>query len=88
VPWSDASLTGGGWYLKAHHVPVPPVSLNKGRERHDEVRRRRFILLSDLRDDLAFDINSCNWIMFETWEFDPRRRAGYLGMSNSSNEKL
>jgi hypothetical protein len=25
VPWSDASLSGGGWYLISRSVSVPPV---------------------------------------------------------------
>jgi hypothetical protein len=29
--------------------------------------------------DPTFDINSYNWIMFGTWEFNQRRRVGYLG---------
>jgi hypothetical protein len=38
--------------------------------------------MSDLRDDPAFALTSYNWILFGMWEFDPRRRAGYLGGVN------
>jgi hypothetical protein len=78
VPWPDASLPGGGWYLNSKHVPVPPVP-REGRERRDDVRRRRAILLVDLREDRAYALNSYNWISFGTWEFDARRQAWYLG---------
>jgi hypothetical protein len=50
----------------------------EGRERRDEVRRRRAILPPDLQQDPAYTLNSYNWISFGTWEFDARRRAGYL----------
>jgi hypothetical protein len=36
-------------------------------------------LPSYLREDQAYALNSYNWISFGTWEFDVRRRAGYLG---------
>ena len=39
----------------------------------------RFILPPYLHADPAFAANSHNWISFGTWEFHPRRRAGYLG---------
>ncbi|KAK1651700.1 hypothetical protein QYE76_069505 [Lolium multiflorum] len=77
VPSSDASLPDGGWYLNSRLVSVPSV-LHAGRVRY-EVGSRRFILPSNLREEPAFDLNSYSWIMFGTWEFDPRRRAGYLG---------
>ena len=78
VPWPDVNLPGGGWYLNSRRVPVPPVP-EQGREQREEVRRNRTVLLPDLRDDPAFAVTSYNWITFGTWEFDPRRRAGYLG---------
>ena len=78
VPWPDVNLPGGGWYLNSRRVPVPPVP-EQIRERREEVRRRRTVLPPDLRDDPAFAVTSYNWIAFGTWEFDPRRRAGYLG---------
>jgi hypothetical protein len=43
------------------------------------VRRRRPILLANLREDPAYALNSYNWISFGTWGFDARRRARYLG---------
>ena len=43
------------------------------------MRRRRTILPPVLREDQAYALNSYNWISFGTWEFDARRRAGYLG---------
>lgn len=57
VPWSDVNLPGG-WLLNSRRVPVP----RERRERHNEIRR--FILPLDLREDLAFDINSYNWHTF------------------------
>jgi hypothetical protein len=59
VPWPDASLPGGGWYLNARRVSVPPVP-GEGRERRDDVRRRPAILLADLREDLTYALNSYN----------------------------
>jgi hypothetical protein len=50
----------------------------EGHERRDEIRRRS-ILRPDLRDDPAYGMNSPNWDTFSSWEYDPRRRAGYLG---------
>jgi hypothetical protein len=38
----------GGWHLNAGRVPVPPEPCC-GRERHDEILRRRAILPQDLR---------------------------------------
>jgi hypothetical protein len=59
--------------LEARAGPSVP---REGRERRDEVRRRRAILSPDLREDPAYALNSYNWISFGTWEFDARRRAG------------
>jgi hypothetical protein len=61
VPWSDASLPGGGWYLNSRRVSVPLVLL-EGREQHEVVRR----LPPDMRDDLAFAVVLYNWITFGT----------------------
>jgi hypothetical protein len=65
-------------YLHSVRVGVPPVPL-AGQERRDEVWRLQFILPPDLPKDPAFDLNSYSWIMFGTWEFESRRRSGYLG---------
>jgi hypothetical protein len=79
VPRSDANLPGGGWYLNSRCVPIPPPPVPPdGEERRDEVRRRRAILPADLREDPAYTLKSYNRISFGTWEFDARRRAGYL----------
>jgi hypothetical protein len=78
VPWPDASLPVGSWYLNSRRVPVSPVP-REGRERHDEVRRHRAILPPDLREDPVYVLNSYNWISFGAREFDSRRQAGYLG---------
>jgi hypothetical protein len=56
---------------------APPIP-GAGQEWHDEVLDRRFILQSDISEDLAFDLNSYSWITIRTWEFDPRCRARYL----------
>ena len=70
VPWPDASLPGGGWYLNSRRVPIAPVPPT-GRDRRREIERRRFILPPDLRADPAFAANSRNWLSFGTWEFHP-----------------
>jgi hypothetical protein len=44
-------------HLNARRVPVPPVP-RRGQERRAEIRRRRAILSSDLREDPAFDMDS------------------------------
>jgi hypothetical protein len=56
VPWRDASLPSGDWYLNHCHVPVPPVP-HEGR---CEIFRHKFILPSNLCDDLPFAIDSYN----------------------------
>jgi hypothetical protein len=60
----------------------------EGRERRNKVRRRRFILLLDLHDVPAFALHSDNWLMFRALEFDPRRRAVYLGDMGFFNREL
>ena len=57
IPWPDVNLPGGGWYLNSTRVPVLPVP-EEGRERREEVRRRRTVLPPDLRDDPAFPVTS------------------------------
>jgi hypothetical protein len=47
VPWPDASMPGGGWYLNSMRVSVSPVP-REGQERCDDVRRYRAILPADL----------------------------------------
>jgi hypothetical protein len=42
----------------------------------------------DLQQDPAYALNSYNWISFETWEFDARRRAGYLGDIEFFNHEI
>jgi hypothetical protein len=48
------------------------------RQRRYGIYRHRFIQPPDLREDPTFALNSYNWSTFGTWEFDPRRHAGYL----------
>jgi hypothetical protein len=43
------------------------------------------IIQPNLREDLAFDLNLYNWIMFGMWEFDQSHRAGYSATSGSSS---
>jgi hypothetical protein len=69
VPWPDANLPGGGWYLNSRR-------LCKGLERHDEVPSD---LVGRSPRRPAYALNSYNWISFGTWEFDACRRAGYVG---------
>jgi hypothetical protein len=75
VPWPDVNLPAG-WLLNSRRVLVPPVP-REGCEWHDETRNC-FILPPNPWDDLAFIIDSYNWQSFRPWEFDLRRRAGYL----------
>jgi hypothetical protein len=59
TPSRDVSLSGC-MYLNSWHVLVPPVS----REGRDEIRHCCFIMLPDLRDDLAFALESYKWATF------------------------
>ena len=70
-------LAGRGLVPELAARAGPPVP-RSGRERRDEVRRRRAVLPPDLREDPAYALNSYNWISFGAWEFDARRRAAYL----------
>jgi hypothetical protein len=45
-------------------------------------------LSADLQEDLAYALNSYNWISFRTREFYRRRRAGYLGDVDYFNREL
>jgi hypothetical protein len=58
-------------------VPVPLVP-RPGQERRDEIRSRRSILPSDLREYLAFAMDS-EWWYCPAYEPGPRRRSGLLG---------
>jgi hypothetical protein len=60
----------------------------EGRERRDEIWRRRFILASDLRDDPTFILNSYNCITSGAWEFYRGRRVCYLGDVGYFNRDL
>jgi hypothetical protein len=48
IPWSDAGMLSGGWYLNYRLVPVPPVP-HEGRQWQYEIRRSQFILPPDVR---------------------------------------
>jgi hypothetical protein len=54
-------------------------AVGEGREQHNEIFHRRFIFPPDLQEDQAYMLDNYNWDTFGLWEFDPRRRAGYLG---------
>jgi hypothetical protein len=56
VPWRDAGLPSGGWYLNSLRVPVP----HGGCQCQYEIRRCRFIVSSDLHEDPAFALDSYN----------------------------
>jgi hypothetical protein len=76
VPSRDVSLLGS-WYLNSRRVPVPLVP-REGCERRDEIHRRCFIPPPDLHDDPTFALNSYNLVTYGTWDFHPRRQAGYF----------
>jgi hypothetical protein len=67
----------GGWHLNARRVLVPPVP-RRGLARRDEIRHRRDILLPDLWDGPAFDMDS-EWWGRPAYEPCPRHRSGLLG---------
>jgi hypothetical protein len=62
--------------------------LHEGRERRGKIRRHIFILPPNLREDPAFAIGSLNRRSFVAWEFDPRRRAGYLDDMSFFNQDV
>jgi hypothetical protein len=50
----------GGWHLNTRRVMVPPVP-QRGRERCNEICRRRAILPQDMREDPTFAMDSSWW---------------------------
>jgi hypothetical protein len=77
VPWQYVCMLSGGWYLNYRRFLVPPVP-HGGLQQQYEICRRRFIILPNLCDDLAFALDSYMWSTLGRWEIDPGRRAGYL----------
>ena len=75
LPWGDAHLPEG-WHLNRRRVPVPPVP-RSGRERTEEILRRRALLPPDLVHDPAYALNSELWDRWFELEHDHRRRAAF-----------
>ncbi|KAE8792711.1 ADP-ribosylation factor-related protein 1 [Hordeum vulgare] len=77
VPWSDVHLPNN-WHLSVDRVPIPPVPTS-GRERRDEIERRRRLLPDDLYYDNWYAADSVLW---DTWlrdEHDMRRASYFAG---------
>ena len=72
LPWGDAHLPGG-WHLNRRRVPVP----RSGRERTEEILRRRALLPPDLVHDPAYAMNSELWDRWFELEHDHRRRLAF-----------
>jgi hypothetical protein len=66
------------WNLNSYCVPVLSVPL-EGPERFQEIHRRRALLPPHLRHDPAYAIAFPNWDTFSRWEWNAKRRTGYLG---------
>ena len=66
----------GGWHLNRRRVPVPPVP-RSGRERTEEILRRRALLPPDLVHDPAYAVNSHMWDRWLEMEHDHRRRLAF-----------
>ena len=75
LPWGDVHLPEG-WHLNRRRVPVPPVP-RSGRERTEEILRRRALLPPDLVHDPAYALNSELWDRWFELEHDHRRRAAF-----------
>jgi hypothetical protein len=67
----------GGWLLNTRRVSIPPM-LRRGRERHDEIRRRQAILPQDLQEDPTFVMDS-EWWDRPAYEPCMRHHSGLLG---------
>ena len=75
LPWGDVHLPEG-WHLNRLRVPVPPVP-RSGRERTEEIRRRRALLPPDLLQDPAYALNSSLWDGWFELEHNHRRRVAF-----------